>query len=130
MKTPDSKMDAAATKQFLFKPGTMTRLAILIVKQAIQHPTFWPDQIDQSWLAKADTKCVGNVYRLLIRAGVIRRTGLHRRSEAKSRSGGEVFEYSCRSVALAKTFLSCHGEHQPVVESQIDLFAAPPKYPH
>jgi len=128
-KTTEAKLDAAVTAQFIFKNSIMRRLAILIAKKAIASPAFYPDEVEIDWLQKVDAKCVGQTYRLLMRLNIISRTGHHRRSLAKNRSGGEIWQYRCQSLALARTFLDREGQGGITSETQMDLLTPPPSFP-
>ena len=126
----DHKLDSIATNQFLWKSDSMRRVGIAIVESAMNSTTLWPDGVNFDWLPADDSGCVGNCYRLLMKTGILARTGQYRRSVSKASNGRTISEYKILSVAKAKTWLARNGKLTTPLEKQLDLLALPTNYPN
>jgi hypothetical protein len=87
---------------------------IVSVALAHEHGTVWPDEVSKEGIVLADRNCCSVAYRLIVSAGLVRRTDQYRRSESDDAKGRTIWKYELASRSLAETFLKRHGELPPV----------------
>jgi hypothetical protein len=107
----DAALDEAFIRQVTWKPSIMRNIAIAIVARAVweQDRVFWADDIDLSFVGPDDRNCIGGAWRQLVKAGIVKRTDLNRRSTKEASRGRTVFKYRLASDAKARTFLDRNG---------------------
>jgi hypothetical protein len=113
MKTTDEAIDAklgdVAIKQLLYKPSIMRNLMVTIVQSFLGNRIQWPDEIDLGEVGPQDKNCIGQAWRNLSRAGIIKQTPERRRSKNKASNGRQIYKYRLLSESAAKTFLARNG---------------------
>lgn len=107
----DAALDEAFMRQVTWKPSVMRNIAIRIAARAISEGDriFWADDIDFDFVEAADRNCIGGAWRQLVKAGIVKRTDLNRRSIKKASKGRTVFKYRLVSATRAETFLKRNG---------------------
>lgn len=107
----DATLDATALKLLTWKPSIMRNIAITIAARAVyeEDRVFWADDIDFGFIDKKDRNCIGMAWRMLISAGILKRTNLNRRSTKDASKGRVVFKYRLASKTRAETFLRRNG---------------------
>jgi hypothetical protein len=107
----DAALDEAFMRQVTWKPSVMRNIAIKIAARAISEGDriFWADDIDFDFVEPGDRNCIGGAWRQLVKAGIVKRTDLNRRSTKKASRGRTVFKYRLASAARAETFLKRNG---------------------
>lgn len=107
----DATLDEAFMRQVTWKPSIMRNIAIAIVARAIweQDKVFWADDIDFGFVPADSRNCIGGAWRQLVKAGIVKRTNLNRRSTKKASRGRTVFKYRLADAKRANTFLDRNG---------------------
>ena len=108
----DAELAHVLEVQVSFKNRNMLAIACGVVQAALEKngSGIWPD--DESVLkvtanvAGDDKNCIGTAWRLLLRVGLLSRTGDRRRSTAASSKGREIARWTCSNRRLCETFLS------------------------
>jgi hypothetical protein len=117
-----AELDQIALKMFAFKNAQMKAAIYLILERALKHSTFWPDEISFDVIAKEDSNCIGQAFRMLSHnLGLIKKTGRFRRSETKASKGRTVFEYGIENRRVAHTLLFRLNRKRVMEQSQPEL---------
>ena len=128
---PDKHLDEISLRALTWKPSVARDIAVDICQRVIVPPwRCWPDEIKLAGVSAEDRHIVGLAWRQLMKAKVIKQTGIYRRSNSPGRHGGTVFQYELVSRARAETFIRRNGKIPKVNELQTDLFTMPPQYPN
>ena len=107
----DAHIDTVLINQLVWKNPTVAALAVRVCNAALQHGTFWPDEVSLAGVLMDDRNCVGSVYRLLAgrRLEIVERTTQFRRSTAEGRNGSTVFAYALKNRKLAESLVKRLG---------------------
>lgn len=118
-------LDDVTIKLLTWKPGPVRAVAVAVVRKAIEnnyaYELLWPDEVILDFVMPQDSAAIGIAWKLLIKAGIVAKTGMFRRSKTEHSKGRTIFCYQVESMALAKTFLARNGA-QPVTEPQQEMF--------
>jgi hypothetical protein len=108
MSTPTQ--DDAIALMLCFKPADLRSAMEAIARAALDErkPLLWPDETDFSKVPADARNAVGNSFKVLARAGVIRKTTIWRNSKVAAQKGRIVFAWTLGSAALARAFLKAH----------------------
>lgn len=87
------------------QPVSAQRIARRICRAALLWQSFYPFHIDLKDVPPSSLNRVGTAFQMLIRKGIIEKTGQYRRSRRDSSSGRTVFEYTLANEAKALRFL-------------------------
>jgi hypothetical protein len=119
----DIELDDVAIKQLMWKPGPMRTAAVSIVRAALENRTFWPDTLGlEETIGSKDKNCIGSAFRILIKTGIIRKTGDWRQSRQDDSRGRTVFEYTLSgSAGLARSFLRANDVEPPKEQGELTL---------
>jgi hypothetical protein len=114
-------------KQVAFKGSAMHKMAVTIVRAAIQKngTGIWPDDeqiisVVQS-LPKKDRNVVGSAWRWMRAAGIMERGEQRRRSTAGPSKGREIACWHVTNFSLARTFLVRMGTDSLQPQQQLKL---------
>lgn len=107
----DAALDEAFIRCITWKPSIMRNVAIKIVARAVWEgdKVFWADDVDLDFVPADSRNCIGMAWRQMVKAGILKRTDLNRRSTKAASKGRVVFKYRLASAARANTFLERNG---------------------
>ena len=112
-------LEEAIALQLCFKSGHLRSAMVEIVKGALnsEAPSFYPDQVDFSALPLESKNLIGSSFRILLRAGIIGKTGEYRNSLVPGQHGRTIWGYRVTNSSLARSFLKANSV-TPVIGQQ------------
>lgn len=112
--------EEAIAKQLCFKAPELRQAMTAIVSRLVMVEPVWPDEIDFG-LPQESANAVGNAFKVLLRAGLVNKTGEYRNSTKPKANGRLVWSYRLANQSLARTFLSRNGSLPATGQQELGL---------
>jgi len=115
----DEKLDEVLVAQLWWKPSQMRDVAVGIVESMLRLGVAYPDEVSLPVLVKEDKNTIGSAWRSLRKMGLVKETGVWRRSGTEAAHGRRIFQYAVASYPLARSFLARNGAPTKVMQQEL-----------
>jgi len=99
-------LDDVAERQERARPTASRLIRERIIQAALHWQHFYPYHIDSTGIDPWELACVGSCFRILLKDGIIEKTGAYTRSKKEASGARTVFQYRLRSERKALEILN------------------------